>query len=185
MTILIFGLALFFANHAIPMFPRFRAALIELLGTTTYQVLFSLEALAATGLIVWGYSTADTTYWYAPVEGGRHLTMVLVLLAFMFLAAFALKGHIRKKFRHPMSIGVALWAVGHLVANGDSVSVVLFGGLLVYSLLDILISSGTKPRPDFTPQISHDIIAVLAGTVIYAILLYLHPTLFGVVVVSL
>ncbi len=185
MMILIFGLVFFFVVHAVPMFPGVRRVLVERLGRPFYLALFSVDSALALGLIIWGYATAERMPWYEPVEGGRHLTMLLVLLAFILLVASAFKGHIRKRLRHPAPVAVMLWAVGHLLANGDSASVVLFAGMLLYGLANVLVSLGTRPRPDFVPRFAQDIFAVLIGVAIYAALLFLHPILIGVAVIDL
>ena len=77
---------------------------------------------------------------YDPPSGGRHVAMLLVLLAVISLMASFHRGRL-KRLRQPMSIGIALWAAGHLFANGGLPEVLLFGSFLVFSLVDIIRST--------------------------------------------
>ncbi|VAW17651.1 hypothetical protein MNBD_ALPHA12-2327, partial [hydrothermal vent metagenome] len=90
-------------------------------------------------------------------------------------------GRIRVLVKHPMLWGTFFWSAGHLMANGDLASVILFGSFLVYSIVD-RVASYIKgdPNPVFVSYRS-DIIAIVAGTVLYLIFaLWIHGYLFGV-----
>jgi hypothetical protein len=102
--------------------------------------------------------------------------MALVLLAMICIAIFLHKGRLKLWLRHPMSIGVALWAAGHLLSNGKAASVVLFGSFLLYALLDIAMNTMRGNMPNFLPKPRHDVISVAAGLVLYAFFLFIfHP----------
>ncbi|MGD8734450.1 MAG: NnrU family protein, partial [Gammaproteobacteria bacterium] len=78
--------------------------------------------------------------------------------------------------------GVLIWAVGHLLANGDSRSLVLFGGLGLWCVMQIVAINrreGPWIRPDPVPR-RMDAVPVVIGIIAYAILLWAHPWLFGV-----
>jgi uncharacterized membrane protein len=86
-----------------------------------------------------------------------------------------------------MLAGVKVWALAHLIANGEVRSILLFGGFLLYAgLARFMISR----RPDQTPPAAPegwtgDLFAVVVGVVAYGVIAYyLHPILFGVRVVG-
>lgn len=104
--------------------------------------LIALLILASVILMVIGYRTAEgTVYWGAsPALVG--INNLLVLLAFYILAAGGPKGPriwIGTKLRHPQLVGFSIWSVAHLLVNGDTPSFILFGGLLIWALLAIVL----------------------------------------------
>src|SRR5690606_2179720 len=110
MTILVIGLVVFMALRALPWLRGARASLVGSLGEGPYKGLYSLASAVGLVLIIWGYAVADQVPVYDPPAWGRHLAMLLVLLAFVALAVYLHKGRLRLWLRHPMLIAVALWA---------------------------------------------------------------------------
>jgi len=184
MIYLLPGLILFFGVHLLPLFAARRQLLIDKLGRLPYLALFSLLALAGLWLMLHGYSRMVPTLWWAPFSFGRTLAITLMPLAWILVIAAYLDTHIRDRLKHPMLIGVALWAGVHLLANGDARSTLIFAPFLIYSLVDMAL---TKPRPKLvprgTPKARNDIIAVVAGWLGYMAVLHGHQALFGVAVV--
>jgi len=182
MNVLVLGLLLFFAMHLVPTVPALRAGLVARLGENGYKLAFSLASLAGLVLIVVGWQRAPYEPVYAPPAWGRHLAMVLVPVALVLLAAANMPGHIRYRLKHPMLIGVLLWAFAHLAANGDLRSIVLFGAFAAYALVDMLseIARGKTlvgPKP---PRAAMDAAALAGGLAVAALLAYFHGALFGV-----
>jgi uncharacterized membrane protein len=182
MNYLITGLGIFSGVHLFSMLlPLQRQTLIGRLGEGPYKGLYSLASLAGLALIIWGYMKVSvgpeaSELAYVPVAGARHVTMLLVLLAFICIGAFHGKGYLKLWLRNPMSIGVALWAVGHLLSNGRIYDVLMFGAFLLLALLDIALSTLRGKRPMHEPRIRSDVIAVAVGVVLYAIFLFgFHP----------
>ena len=192
MTIMIIGLILFFAIHAVPMRPVLRSALIERMGEMPYKGAFSLVAILGFVLIVHGYGAARAfgpivLYW--PPLWLSHVTLLLMVPVFVLLvAAYAPTGHIRARVKHPMVLAVKLWAVSHLLANGDLPSVILFGGFLAWGIVDRIslkrrgdLGGGAVER--LSPR--GDIIAIVGGLAAYVVFaFYLHTLLIGVPVVT-
>jgi uncharacterized membrane protein len=180
MNILILGLIVFFAFHLIPFTPL-KATLHGRFGEVPYKMAFSALSLVGLGLIVWGFllsraGPADADLVYYPPESLRHVTMLLVLLGFISLAASWHKGRLKIWLRNPMSIGIALWAFGHLLSNGQKSHVLLFGSFLVYALIDIAYNTAKGTKPDYTPKPIHDLIAVVAGVILFAVFAFgFHP----------
>ena len=185
MAFLIFGIILFIAIHLLPTFSRQRKLLINRLGHIPYLALFSAISLIAFLLIIYGYNEAEATIIWQPLAFGRTLSLAVMPIAFILIAAAYLKTHIRAKLKHPMLIGTAIWAIVHLTTNGSIPSAILFGSFLLYAIADIIMA---KPRPSLipsgTPSIIHDLLAVAAGLIFYAALLDGHDLLGGVRVVS-
>lgn len=184
MTTLWIGMLLFFGAHLIPMTPL-KPALLSSMGEKLYKSLFALVSLLGFIVIIWGYGfakdgPAGAEIVYDPPSWGYHLTMLLVLLAFISLSISFHKGRLKLWLKNPMSIAVALWAVGHLLANGTLPDVALFGAFLVFALLDIGYSTATGKVPHFEPKPRQDIIAPLAGVALYFAFLFLHQWIIGV-----
>jgi len=185
MSYLLPGLILFFGVHSLPLFSTQRQALIDKFGRLPYLGLFSLLSLAGLWLMLHGYGRMVPTLWWTPFSFGRMLALALMLLAWILVIAAYLDTHIRDRLKHPMLMGVALWASVHLLANGDSRSTLIFAPFLIYSLVDMVL---TCPRPKLlprgVPRLRNDIIAVVAGLLVYMAVLHGHQALFGVAVVN-
>ena len=97
--------------------------LVSLLGVVLIAVGFG-RYRAAGYIPVW-----DPPTWT------RHLALLLVWFAFVSVAAAYLPGRIKARLKHPMLTGVKIWALAHLLANGDLGSILLFGAILVWAVL--------------------------------------------------
>ncbi len=183
MTILIIGIIVFFALHFVPSFPGIKQGLVDRMGLMGYRGFFSVLSTAGLALIVWGYWQSEFTPVYEPSPNARYITMACVLLAFVCLASANMQNHIRKALKHPMLVGIGLWALGHLIANGDLASIILFGAFLIYAVIDILAANAQGRVKVVEPKLTHDVIAIIAGLALYAVVLYLHPIVIGVAII--
>jgi len=183
MAILVLGLVVFLGIHLVRVVaPGFRDAQVAA-SENRWKGIYSVVSLAGLALIIWGWHLyrADAPELFTPPEWGRHVMPIFVLLAFiLFAAANSPAGYIRHYLKHPMLIGTILWSGGHLLANGDAASLLLFGAFLVWAVIDLV---AVIPRGDPAPAIvkpRSDIIAIVAGAVIFAVFgLWLHQWLFG------
>lgn len=186
MAVLICGVLLWSCVHLFPsVMPRARAALIGKLGRKTYRGLFALDIVIALILIVVGWRMADIRLLYAPPLYGSPVVPALVFVSFVLFAAANAPGNIKRLLRHPMLTGVVVWSGAHLLANGDTRSAVLFGGLGAWALLSMFLINrrdGARVSPPAVP-IARDAITALASSVLFGIVLYFHKTLFGVAAV--
>jgi uncharacterized membrane protein len=192
MTLLILGLILFLGMHAFSMARRPRARLRERLGEGPYKGLYSLVSLVGIVLIAIGfgrYRAAGYIPVWDPPVWTRHLTLLLVWVAFVAFAAAYLPGRIKAALKHPMLAGVKIWAVAHLLANGDLGSILLFGSFLVWAVLArISVKRRDEAVPHggaaAAPSMRNDALAIAIGTVAYIVFaIWLHPWLIGVPVV--
>lgn len=189
MLILILGLILFLGVHSVRIFaPGIRDAQIAKRGLGPWKGLYSLVAFAGFVLIVWGYGIARQTapILYEPPVWTRHLNLLLMVFAFIALAASQLPaGRIKAALKHPMLVAVKIWALGHLLANGDLAALLLFGTFLAWAVLDRI---SVKRRGDVGPApgpLTWDIAAIVIGLVAYALFAFvLHEWLIGVPVIA-
>jgi len=140
MSYLVLGLAVFLGAHSVRIVAeQWRAQQQLRLGRQGWRAAYSLVSLAGFVLIVWGFGLArqtPTQLWSPPV-GMRHLAALLNLLAFVLLAAAYVPGNrIKSWVQHPMVAAVVLWALAHLLANGNLAHVVLFGSFLLWAVAD-------------------------------------------------
>jgi uncharacterized membrane protein len=156
------------------------------MGEGAYKGLFSLISLLGLVLMGWAYVQGRSgpgamEAYYATSPGMRHATLTLALLGFIAIAASHGKGYLKLWLRNPMSIGLALWAIGHLMSNGEKIQVRIFTAILAVALLDIVMSTLRGKRPGHQPVVRSDILAVVAGALVYLVLLYgFHPYILNV-----
>lgn len=187
MLILISGLVLFFGPHFFSAI-RTRAEGQDLRAKNEglYMGLYSLISLAGFVLIIYGYGlTRGAGVVYVPPIGLQHINLLLMIPAIILLVASQIPaGHLKRVSKHPMLVAVKLWAVGHLLANGELNSVILFGSFLAFAVFDrIMLKRRGDAGGSGGAQVSAmwDAVAVVVGLAVYlAFLLWLHPILFGV-----
>ena len=188
MNALYLGMILFGGAHLFSsLLPAMRNRLSARLGEQKYKGFYSIVSLVGLVLMGWGYvqTRGNGEMLYVPMEGAKHITMLLVLLGFISISAFHGKGFIKAWLQNPFSVGISLWAIGHLLANGKTPVVLIYAMLLLISVVDIAVNMMRGDRPMFEPKIRSDVIAVVVGIVIYAVLLLLfHPYVLGVRVVG-
>ena len=184
MLILVLGLVIFFGIHSIRIAASdFRDTQIAT-NERRWKGLYSLVSVVGLALIIWGWNLyrPDALEIYEAPAWGRHVASVLVLAAFVSLAAAYLpSGSIKHRLKHPMLVGIILWAIGHLLANGDLASLLVFGAFLAYAIVDLI---AVIPRGDPAPAVVQprsDLVAAGIGLVAFVLFgLWLHSWLFGV-----
>ena len=180
---LVLGVLLLSATHLVPAVAvDFRKRLIDRLGENPYKGVFTLVMVFAIYLIISGWKATIPEFLYVPPAWGRHLASLLVLIAFILFAASHGRNNIKRFLRHPQLTSVFVWGVAHLLANGESRSIVLFGGLALWAVIEIVLldrRDGAWEKPAPAP-FKKDIIAVVAGLVVYAAIAHFHGWLFGV-----
>jgi uncharacterized membrane protein len=188
MTLLIAGLIVFLGTHSVRIFAEdWRSAQIARLGLGAYKGIYSAASLLGFALIVIGYGqarTAPIALWEPPLWT-RHVSALLVLFAFVLLvSAYVPRNRIKAMVGHPMILGVKIWAAGHLLANGTLADVLLFGGFLVWAVLDYRAARGrdrSQGRAVVHPTLAGTVAAIVIGIGLWAAFAFhLHAWLFGV-----
>lgn len=139
MNLLILGLVLFLGIHSARVFADgMRSGFISRFGPMAWKGLYSVLSLLGFVLLVQGYAAArlDPVVLWAPPIGLRHVASLLTLLAFVLLAAAYVPGNaLKARLGHPMTLAVKVWALAHLLSNGNLADVLLFGGFLLWAVL--------------------------------------------------
>lgn len=184
MTTLIVGLVMFFGIHVLTVTPV-RRPIAAALGESPYKVVFSLLSFAAFGLMIWGfgmsrYGPDSARIVFNPPDWGYYVTLVLGFIGLLLIGASHGKSNLRKFVRHPMSVGVGVWAFGHLFTNGNLNEVLLFGSFVAYAVYDVIVSTIKGKVKPFEAEIKGDIKAIAVGAIIFAVVLFFHYNFFGV-----
>ncbi len=186
LTVEIVGLIVFLGAHVFVSMRGEREALIKRLGRGPYLGLFSLVSIV--GLVLIGYGFARyraegmIPLWYPPAWT-RQIVVALMWPASIAVLAAYIPGDIKRVLKHPMLVGVKLWAFAHLCANGDVGGIILFGSVLAWAVYDrITLKRRTDPGAPPIPAGGrrNDIIAIIVGTVLYLALGFVfHPIVIG------
>lgn len=183
MAFLIAGVALWSVVHLYPaILPGNRTRLVDKLGANAYRGLFSLDIVIALVLVIVGWRMADVRPVYAPPLYGSPVVTGLMFISFLLFAGASAPGNIKRVLRHPMLLGMLTWSVAHLLANGDNRSIVLFGGLGLWSIASIVLINrrdGGWQRPAAVPA-SKDAMTIVATLLIFGLATYLHRFVIGV-----
>ena len=188
MRYLILGLIIFLGVHSVRIVADdWRTQARARIGALPWKGLYAVTSLIGFGLIVWGFSLVrqQPVQLWSPPLAMRHLASLLTLISFVLLAAAYVPGNgIKARIHHPMVLGVMVWALAHLLANGNIGHVVLFGSFLVWTILNFRTArrrdraAGTR-YPVGTTGATGITVAVGVGTWI-AFALWLHGLLIGV-----
>lgn len=182
MFLLSLGVLLFCLAHLVPSaLPEVRAKAVEKLGLMPYKGAFALVSIVAVVLIVVGWQAVEpvTVYQLPPPAGGAAKALMIVALV-LFVAPY-FPTNIRRGVRYQQLTAALVWGSAHLIANGDNRSLVLFGGLAMWSVVAMALKSRRDgewqvPEP-FSPV--GDAMVVVAGVAAYVVLVFLHPVIFG------
>jgi uncharacterized membrane protein len=155
-----------------------------------YKVIFSLLSIAGLVIIVLGYHKLqlhpgkNPILWEPPIWT-RHIAVGLMLPAMILLVASVIPSRIRTAARHPMLAAIKIWALAHLLANGDLGGILLFGSFLafaVYDRISVKRRGARGPLGSAAPTSPiNDVIVVVLGVALFAALLFGgHQWLIGV-----
>jgi len=140
MTLLILGVVLWIVGH---LWRRFLPGLYASLGKAGYGV-SALLIVASVVLMYFGYGAAKTAYVHvwAPPAFLFYVNNILIVLAFYtYFATATPRGTVWLvgNLKHPQLTGFKIWAIAHLLVNGDLGSIILFGGLIGWAVLEVIL----------------------------------------------
>lgn len=192
MATLIAGLVIFFGVHTLTTLRELRAGLVTRLGPGLYKAAYSLASLIGFVLIVLGYKAYRAAGYidvWTPPRGMAHLSILLMWPAMVALvAAYVPPGEIKRRLKHPMLVAVKVWALAHLLSNGDLGSIILFGSFLgwaVYDRISVKKRADGSELPIAAGGRRNDVMAIVLGTIFWALFMFvLHPLLIGVPVIA-
>jgi len=219
LAMLALATVVFLATHYISSTPL-RSGLVGALGDNAYLGLYTAVSLVSLGWMIWAYSKAPfERLWWG--DEFKAWAVVLMPVSLVLIAAGGLSKNpsavrqesllrslgeprgILRVTRHPILWGIALWALLHLIARGDTASVLFFGGFAVLAILGTVLIDARKDKAlgadwqrfasvtsnvpfaaiiQGRNQFRFDEIGwrkVLIGLALYFGLVFLHPYLFG------
>ncbi len=188
MTYLILGLIIFLGVHSVRIVADdWRTQTRSRLGELPWKGLYSVASLIGFGLLVWGFGLArqQPVQLWSPPLAMRHLAALLTLVSFVLLAAAYVPGNgIKARLHHPMVLAAKVWALAHLLANGNLAHVLLFGSFLVWAVFDFSTArrrdrvAGTQYPPGSAGATAITVVVGLLAWLAFA--MWLHGWLIGV-----
>ena len=188
MTCLIIGLILFLGAHSIRMVAdAWRTQAIASWGEKPFKGVYTLIALVGFYAMVTGYAEArlQTVALWTPPIATRHISVLLMLFASVLMAAaYVPRNHLKLRMGHPMVLSVKVWALAHLLANGNLADVVLFGSFLLWSVFNFKAARARDRAAapvQTNAKTSATLLTLLIGVAMWALFaFYLHAQLVGV-----
>ncbi len=186
LAIEILGLVVFLGAHVFVSMRNERAALISRIGRGPYLGLFTLVSIVGLVLIGFGFARYHAEglipVWHPPAWT-RQIVVAAMWPASIAVVAAYIPGDIKRVLKPPMLVGVKIWAVAHLCANGDLGGMILFGAVLAWAVYDRITLKG-RSDPGAPPiplgGRRNDIIAIVVGTILYLALGFVfHPIVIG------
>jgi uncharacterized membrane protein len=150
------------------------------LGVGRYKGLFSLVTVSGLILIVYGLSMADFQVLWMPPVWSRSLLIAIMPVSIILMCAADMPNNIKRLVRHPLLLGIALWGAGHLLANGDLASTILFASFALFSVINIITVNkrGNKVTPAPVSRL-WDVAVIVIGLGVYGLIFYFHGWLTG------
>lgn len=173
--LLIIGIALWSGGHLFKrLAPEKRAEMGE-----KGKLVATAALLASLVLMVLGYRWAAFIPVWSPPAFMTHIANLLVLIGFWFFALSSIAGTMSARVRHKQLTGMKSWAVAHLLVNGDLASILLFGGMLAWAVLSVILINKAEPtweRPA-NASVKNDVIALVVAVVLYGVVAFIHTWL--------
>ena len=205
MTQLILGLILFLGAHSVRIWADgWRDQTIEAYGEKAFKGVYALVSILGFYLLVVGYGEArlqTVAIWNPPIFT-KHISMLLMLLSsILLMATYIPRNHFKMRLGHPMVLSVKVWALSHLLANGNLADLVLFGSFLIWAVLNfrsarardraLLLNlnvteeaageSIAESESAHQPKLLSTIITLVGGIAIWALITFvLHAKIVGV-----
>ena len=205
MTQLIWGLILFLGAHSVRIWADgWRNQTIEAYGEKAFKGVYALVSILGFYLLVVGYGEArlqTVALWNPPIFT-KHISMLLMLLSsILLMATYIPRNHFKMRLGHPMVLSVKVWALSHLLANGNLADLVLFGSFLIWAvlnfrsarardralLLNLTVTEEAAGEPlaesesTNQPKLLSTIMTLVGGMAIWALITFvLHAKIVGV-----
>jgi uncharacterized membrane protein len=173
--VLILGVALWWAAHLFKrVAPERRAAMGD-----PGKGLVALLLVGSIVLMVLGYRATPYVELWAYQPFFVHINNLLMLVAIFLFSPAPKRGKLTAGLRHPQLTAFKTWAVAHLLVNGDVASVVLFGGLLAWAVMSVIVIN--RSAPDWTRRdggsLAMDGVFLAGSAVLLVVIGYIHSWL--------
>ncbi|WP_394182443.1 NnrU family protein [Marinomonas posidonica] len=188
MLMLVVGLVIFICVHSIRVVaPNWREVHLEKTGLVQWRTRFILLSVLSLALIVLGYQKMRLEpiwLWFPPIVVQHISSLVMLVALFALGSAMVPKTTLKSKMGYPFLISVKLWAFAHLMSNGTLADVILFGSLLVWSVVSFAVYRRRDRRNGVIREdggVQYNLVAfVFAMVSWFAIVFFLHKVVIGV-----
>lgn len=139
----------------------------------------AVGAVIAIVLMVIGYRGYYGAFYWGRTPALVGINNLLMIFAFYLFAASGKGTRITCWIRHPQLTAIIVFSGAHLLVNGDTPSFILFGGLALWALAEmIIITRAEGPRGAYhAPPIKSEGIAVVATVVAVGVVMSIHHML--------
>jgi len=191
MTQLILGLILFLGAHSVRIWADgWRNQTIEAYGEKTFKGVHALVSLLGFYLLIVGYGEArlETVALWNPPVFTKHISILLMLFSsILLMAAYVPRNHLKMRLGHPMVLSVKVWALSHLLANGNLADLLLFGSFLMWAVLNFRSARArdrvllAENQSTDQPKMLATLITLVGGMAIWVLITFvLHAKVVGV-----
>ncbi|MFT3972295.1 MAG: NnrU family protein [Amaricoccus sp.] len=178
MTVLFIGLLIWTAAHLFkPLMPAARARLAAGLGDGPSRGVMAAFIALGLALMVIGFRTAPVESIWFPPSWTVHINNLLMLVAVALLGLGHSKSRARSWVRDPMLTGVIVWAGAHLLVNGDVASILLFGWMGVWAIVEMVLARRKPAGPVPAGSLAGDIRLGVITLVVFAVIVAIHTWL--------
>jgi uncharacterized membrane protein len=165
MTLLILASLAFLITHLGVSSTPLRGIIVNAAGEKAYLGIYSVMAFATLGLMIYAYNQlAHADYVWAPGTVEQIIGRTLMPFAFIFVigglmvknptsvqmdaAVHEELGGMIRIVRHPLQWGILLWAISHILVNGDSASIIFFGSFALLSAVGMVAMDAKRRGRD-------------------------------------
>jgi len=175
MLIMLLGVALWWGAH---LFKRLAPGRRAAMGDKGRLLMAGL-LLASVVLMVVGFRGAEVVVLWSPPAFFTHINNLLMLLALYLFVADGVKARAAVAMPNPQLTGFKTWAVAHLLVNGDLASVILFGGLLAWAVVSVIVlkRAGVRPARRAWGGVKAEVIALVGTVVVFGVVAWVHDWL--------
>ena len=176
------GIALFFGVHGLGLLPRLRNQLVDRVGQSAYMGLYSLFSIAGLACLVVGFDSVHTLELSIPIGSAVYsFSSYWMFLSFWLLISANLSTYVKLWTQHPMTWGIVIWGLGHMLVNPDLHSWVLFGAFVTFVLISAMTSLKRNKQVGVSePKAVLDLISLSLALAVTYLLQHFHESFTGV-----
>lgn len=175
MTLLILGVVLWSGAH---FFKRLAPGMRARMGGAGKGVAAVLILISVV-LMVIGYRGAGVQQLWSLGDWALSVNNLAMVIAVVLMGAGDTQSRVRGWLRHPMLAGMIVWSAAHLLVNGDLASVVLFGGLGIWAVVQMMLINRAEPaaEPFAGASLAGDGKLAVISLVVFAVIAGIHTWL--------
>jgi len=160
----------------------FKSRLIEKFGLNGYKGILTAALIASVVFMVFGWRNIQPPHLYYLGPMVQKIALLMLVVAIYLIVNSTEKNRLNRIVRHPQLTGLIIWAVAHVLMNGDTRAVTLFSGLALWAIVEIIVINrrdGFWQKPA-AGTMAVEIKSVVKAIVVVAVLTWAHPYFAGV-----